>query len=82
VGLAGSPERGPVEGLTLHVAWRPNDGRLREEWAWTGPGGVFALCSLPFALPLTVRLQDGEQLLAEHQVQLSRGEFRWLELRP
>jgi len=82
VGLTMGEDGDAAEGLEIRVRWLPPVGAPRDERMRSGPRGIFALCDLPPNQPLPIQLHSGRQLLAELEVRLEPGQFRWMELGP
>jgi hypothetical protein len=63
----------------VEVRW--SDGRkTRLRRTSTDERGLFALCNPGTERPLVLVLLENEQVVAERQLTLRRGEFRWVEL--
>ena len=80
VGRALSASGTGLEGYEIRITWAVT-GKFFDERSQTGPNGIYALCNLPASNAFTVRVQQGEKILAKSEVRLDAGQYKWLDLR-
>ncbi|MEP6620616.1 MAG: carboxypeptidase regulatory-like domain-containing protein [bacterium] len=71
----------PVEDVDVRVTYVGAKAAKQEERTRSGPRGLYVICALPAGQQLPVRLQRGTAKLAEQVVTLTKGEYRWLDLK-